>query len=125
MDTKHQKLVVRELRLKGSKKMRCEEDGCKENATHSVTINIPAVGVPIDLHQPLKLYVDVKFCHSHAKEFGKYFSWKENEELKENIMGFVRDAKFGERDFNRTFASTIQITDNYFKEVQCFIQRHA
>jgi hypothetical protein len=104
--------------------MRCEEDGCKECATHSVTLNVPAAGVPIDLHQPLRLYIDVKLCHEHAKEFGRSFTWEENEELRDNIAAFVREAKFGARDFDRTFASSIRLEDPGFKEIQKFIEKY-
>lgn len=104
------------------KTLKCEEEGCKEPATHSVTLNIPAVGVPIDCHQPLRLYVDVKLCKTHASNFGQFFSWDENEELHDKIVDFVYENKFGERDFRRTFSSAISLSDNNYREIQNYLE---
>lgn len=98
--------------------MRCEEDGCAAEATHSVTLNIPAAGVPIDCHQPMKMFIDVKLCQCHAREYGKEFSWDENQELKETINDFTRAGHFGARDFSRTFHSVIRLTDQSYINFQ-------
>lgn len=103
--------------------MQCEEEGCKEKATHSVTLNIPAAGVPIDCHQPMQLYIDIKLCRDHATNFGKSFSWEDNEPLKEGIIEFVSESNFGVRDFNKTFTSAIPMNNSRYREVQSFLKR--
>jgi hypothetical protein len=103
--------------------MKCEEEGCKENATHSVTLNIPAAGVPIDCHQPLRLYIDVKLCRGHAVNFGNGFHWHDNEGLRESIENFISESHFGVRDFSKTFSSAIKLTDSSYVEVQKYLNR--
>jgi len=103
--------------------MQCEEEGCKEKATHSVTLNIPAAGVPIDCHQPMQLFIDVKLCRNHAVNFGKSFSWEDNEPLKESIENFIAESHFGARDFHKTFSSAISLENASYKEVQNYLNR--
>lgn len=90
---------------------KCEFDGCQHAATHSVTLNIPAKGVPIDLHAPIKMYVGVELCADHAKEFGKGFSWDDNEPLRSAIEATLRTTGRTDADFERSFHSTIRLSD--------------
>ncbi len=90
---------------------KCEHEGCTYNATHSVTLNVPAIGVPIDLHSPIKMYIGVELCRDHAKEFGKGFEWSENEGLREAIMATLEASGRSDADFDRTFHSVVKLDD--------------
>lgn len=46
--------------------MTCTEKGCEDPATHYPCINLPKVGVPIDLHLPLQLILCLPLCRKHA-----------------------------------------------------------
>ncbi len=89
----------------------CEHDGCEHQATHSVTLNVPAKGVPIDLHSPIKMYIGVELCLEHAKEFGKEFSWVDNEPLRNAIESTLRVTGRSDADFDRSFHSTVRLND--------------
>lgn len=95
---------------------KCEKDNCEGEATHSVTLNIPATGVPIDLHTPIKMYIGVELCRKHADEFGKDFNWDENETLREAIEATVKGIGGSPADFERAFHSTIPITSNGYQQ---------
>lgn len=98
--------------------MRCEEEDCPAEATHSVTLNIPAAGVPIDCHQPMKMFIDVCLCHEHAKDYGKGFTWDENADLKDTITKFTREGNFGERDFEKTYHGVVGLNDRSYLNFQ-------
>lgn len=92
---------------------KCEVDGCDEVATHSVTLNIPAEGIAIDCHQPLKMYVGVRRCLAHAKEFSKVdFNWETNEPLRDAINDSLARYKTDTRaDYSRSFQSVVSMTE--------------
>lgn len=91
---------------------KCENENCTHEATHSVTLNIPAKDVAIDLHNPIKMYIGVELCKDHAKSFGEGFDWDENKELREAIEATVATIGGGAADFDRTFHSAISINDH-------------
>lgn len=90
---------------------KCEKESCTYEATHSVTLNIPAKDVPIDLHHPIKMYIGVELCKEHAKSFGEGFDWDENKELREAIEATLAATGRSTADFDRTFHSAISIND--------------
>lgn len=90
---------------------KCERENCEHAATHSTTLNMPSIGVPIDLHSPLKMYVGIELCQDHAKELGKQFKWSENQSLKEAVVDLARSMRRADVDFDRTFHSVIKLTD--------------
>ncbi len=89
----------------------CEHEGCTHKATHSVTLNIPAKGVPIDLHRPIKMYIGVELCKDHAKAFGDGFKWDDNAPLKNAIESTLRATGRSDADFDRAFHSTVRLDD--------------
>ena len=90
---------------------KCDYKDCKCEATHSVTLNVPAEGVPIDLHRPLKMFLGIELCFQHATEFGKNFSWEENEHMKEAIDASLAVISSTKADYPRTFHSIIKLND--------------
>lgn len=90
---------------------KCEFEGCEHTATHSVTLNIPAKGVPIDIHSPIKMYIGVELCKDHAKAFGEGFNWEDNLPLKEAILATLKTTGRSDADFDRSFHSAIKLTD--------------
>lgn len=92
---------------------KCEVDGCEQVATHSVTLNIPAEGIAIDCHQPLKMYIGVERCLAHAKEFSKIsFDWDGNESLRDAIDDSLARYKTDTKaDYDRSFHSVVSMTE--------------
>jgi len=103
--------------------MTCEFDGCKCEATHSVTLNIPAEGVPIDLHRPIKMYIGIKLCLDHAKTFGKDFEWEDNESMREAIDESLRKTSATKADYDRTFHSIVKLTDPGYLQFMEFMEK--
>lgn len=95
---------------------KCENENCPNEATHSVTLNIPAKDVPIDLHHPIKMYIGVELCVEHAKSFGDGFDWAENRELQEAITSTLASTGHTDADFDRTFHSAIPITNSGYQQ---------
>lgn len=95
---------------------KCEKETCAREATHSVTLNVPAKGVPIDLHAPIKMYIGVELCREHADDFGKDFDWDENESLREAVEASVTALGGSPADFDRSFHSTISINSDGYKQ---------
>lgn len=95
---------------------KCERDDCERQATHSVTLNVPAMDVPIDIHQPIKMYVGIELCRDHAKGFGEDFDWAGNEQLKDAIATTLSATGRSEADFDRAFHSVIRLDDNGYQQ---------
>lgn len=95
---------------------KCERDDCEHAATHSVTLNVPAMGVPIDIHQPIKMYIGIELCRDHAKAFGVDFKWRENEPLKDAIATTLSATGRSEADFDRAFHSVIRLDDDGYQQ---------
>jgi hypothetical protein len=95
---------------------KCENEKCDKEATHAVTLNVPAKDIPIDLHAPIKMYVGVELCLEHAKEFGADFSWSENQPLREAIEATLAATGRSEPDFERTFHSTVPINHHGYQQ---------
>ena len=95
---------------------KCENSDCTKEATHAVTLNIPAVGKPIETHQPIKMYVGVKLCLKCAREFGKDFTWENNEDLKESLNDTLKTACGSDLDFARSFHSPIAFTNPGYQQ---------
>jgi hypothetical protein len=98
---------------KGFSMAKCEVEGCDDQATHSITLNIPAEGVAIDLHQPIKMYIGVERCHNHAKEFSKLpFDWDSNGPLRDAIDdSLFRHKSDMKPDYHRSFHSVVKMTE--------------
>lgn len=95
---------------------KCENENCEKEATHSITLNVPAKGIAIDLHTPIKMYVGVQLCHEHAKEFGSDFTWDDNYELREAIEATIAAAGLSEPDFNKTFHSVVSMNHDGYQQ---------
>lgn len=95
---------------------KCEHDDCPHEATHSVTLNIPAMGTPIDLHSPIKMYIGVELCREHADKFGDGFDWEENETLREAVESTVKAVGGSPADFDRSFHRSIPITNSGYQQ---------
>ena len=89
----------------------CEHAGCPNTATHSVTLNVPIDGVPINLHRPIKMYIGIIMCLEHARVFGKDFDWSDNEGLREAINESLTRTSASKADYDRTFHSVVKLTD--------------
>lgn len=46
----------------------CDQPGCAEAATHHPQIHIPALGWPINMHEPASLIMGLKLCHYHCSQ---------------------------------------------------------
>jgi hypothetical protein len=95
---------------------KCENENCDKEATHSVTLNIPAIGVPIDLHSPIKMYIGVELCLEHANSFGEKFSWEENEPLRDAIEASVRALGGSPADFDRSFHAVCTLDSQGYQQ---------
>ncbi len=103
--------------------IKCEHTGCEHEATHSVTLNIPAEGVPIDLHHPIKMYIGVKLCLEHAKVFGKDFDWEDNLSMQEAIDASLLATSATKADYDRTFHSIVKLTDPGYLQFVDFLEK--
>lgn len=45
--------------------MKCDFKGCSEEATCMPKVNVPAMGWPIDMHQPLSFVIGLTLCDKH------------------------------------------------------------
>lgn len=95
---------------------KCQNENCNNEATHAMTLNVPAKDVPIDLHTPIKMYVGLELCLEHAKEFGKDFTWKDNRALQEAIEAALGASGRSEPDFDRTFHSAIPLHNDGYRQ---------
>lgn len=94
----------------------CEHEGCTKEATHSATLNVPAKGIPIDLHSPIKMYMGVVLCLEHAKAFGDDFTWEDNESLRDAIEATLEASGRSAPDFDRTFFDTVNIQSDGYRQ---------
>ena len=94
----------------------CEKENCTNPATHSVTLNVPAKGVPLGLHSPIKMYIGVELCLEHANEFGNGFTWADNESLTEAIEATVTATGASPVDFDRAFHRVIPLTNPGYQQ---------
>ena len=94
----------------------CEHETCTNEATHSVTLNVPAIGIPIDLHAPIKMYMDTVLCLEHAKAYGLNFTWDDNESLRDAIESTLEATGRSQADFNRTFFDTLSIKNEAYRQ---------
>jgi hypothetical protein len=95
---------------------KCENEGCDKEATHSVTLNIPAAGVPIDLHTPIKMYIGVELCREHADSFGEKFTWEENDSLRDAIEASVAALGGSPADFDRSFHAVCSLDSQGYQQ---------
>lgn len=105
---------------------KCEVEGCGQDATHSITLNIPAEGIAIDLHRPLKMYIGVERCLDHAKEFSKVtFDWPSNAPLRDAILdSLLRHESDIKPDYERSFYSVVKMTEpGYLQFVELAAKR--
>lgn len=103
--------------------MKCEHSGCEAEGTHSITVNIPAEGVPIDLHRPIKMYMGVELCLDHAKMFSKEFNWGENPDLQNSINESLAATSATKADYERTFTCIVKLTDPGYLQFLEFMKK--
>ncbi len=92
----------------------CEHQGCARAATHAPRLNIPAQGWPIDLHQPISMFIGIELCKDHAKTFGDGFKWSDNPKLKEAIEIVSRGK--APPDFDRAFHTVTRLDSDEYRK---------
>lgn len=87
--------------------MICQSTGCTREATHFPKLCVPAIGWPIDAHQPISAVLGVKLCRDHAKAFPP--ANKQTPEVRKAIEAAARMMRKAPPDFARSFIQPIRI----------------
>lgn len=103
--------------------MKCGQPDCEAEGTHSITVNIPAEGVPIDLHRPIKMYMGIELCLDHAKMLSKEFDWEENHDLRNSIDEALVATSATKADYERTFTCIVKVTDPGYLQFLEFMRK--
>lgn len=78
-----------------------------------MAINVPATGVPIDMHQPLKIIFGIELCARHYGEIN-IKDWLGDEKLRElfRIQARISAGNLAvPPDFDRAFISKVNLKD--------------
>jgi hypothetical protein len=90
----------------------CSRAGCGRAATYAPRLKIPAMGMPIALHQPLAMFVSIELCREHAQTFAQDgLTFDDGSELREAIRRVVAGMGRAEPDFERVTSEPVSIND--------------
>lgn len=109
----------------------CQRQGCTRRARMALTVNVPARGWPLALHQPIRLVIGVRLCKEHAREaraedmlgIGNHYDKARpgaHAELRRMIEALTQDR--APPDYERAFVSPISIESEEFQNfvaMQC------
>jgi hypothetical protein len=88
----------------------CQRQECLRPASMAITLNVPAKGFPISLHQPIRMVLGLRLCRHHARETTAEHLL--TPELKGAIEALARGK--APPDFDRAFVSPISLdSDEY------------
>jgi hypothetical protein len=91
----------------------CQHESCNRPATHAPQLQIPAQGWPIDLHQPVAMFIGVELCKDHATRFGDDFKWSDNLKIKEAVEFITRGR--APPDFERAFHTVVRLDSEAYR----------
>lgn len=92
----------------------CQKTGCTRPASKVLTVNVPAKGWPVSLHQPVRLVIDLRLCRHCAAE-AKIVEFL-SDDLKQAIEITCRASKKADPDFARAFLSPISIDGEEYQQ---------
>lgn len=93
-------------------KYKCARSGCKLPAVCSFAIRIPAVGVSVQQHIPLKMIVPLPVCKAHSDDVvAADFI---DDRMKQSAAIFCSMHNKQTPDFKRAFLERIPLTDQMF-----------
>lgn len=89
----------------------CKSKDCTHEASFIPRINVPAMHWPIDMHQPLQMFIDLPLCKHHIHEV------KIKDFLSDEIKEVFRIMTKGRMppDFERAYVSQVSVNSNEFK----------
>jgi hypothetical protein len=94
---------------------KCSEKNCKNQATVAPALFIPAMGVSIHQHTPIKMVMTVPFCNQHFKTMDiKNFMLPEG---KRRITEALRAIGRADPDFERAWLKPISIESDEYREL--------
>lgn len=89
----------------------CQKTDCGRPATTAPTLNIPAKGFPISLHQPIRMVIGLRLCRHCARQATA------PDFLTDKIKAVVEAMARGKAppDFDRAFVSPISLDGDEFQ----------
>jgi hypothetical protein len=99
--------------------VKCAEDTCTLEATHVPKICIPAIGWPIELHQPLSAVMTVPLCLAHARDFRvrETLELRGERTLRRIFELMAQSLKKLAPDFDRAFVVPVSMSSAEFVEL--------
>lgn len=93
----------------------CQKTGCTRPASKALTINVPAKGWPISLHQPVRMVIGVHLCRQCAATVKAAEFLTADTKIKTVIEDMCRTAKQAEPDFARAFVTPISLDGDEYQ----------
>jgi hypothetical protein len=95
--------------------MKCMVQGCGMEADCAVGINVPAQGVAIDQHQPLRMVLGIALCFHHYD--GLTVQEFVTDQLMEIFEVACQTSKRAPPDFHRAYLSKVALDSPEFLSV--------
>lgn len=93
----------------------CQKNGCTWPASKALTLNVPAKGWPIALHQPVRMVIGLQLCRQCAAAAKPAEFLAGDITIKATIESVCRTAKKAEPDFDRAFISPISLDGDEYR----------
>lgn len=93
----------------------CQKVGCTRSATKALSINVPAKGWPISLHQPARVVIGLRLCRQCAAEAKAEDFLTFDTVIKPTLEGMCRASMKAEPDFDRAFISPISLDGDEYQ----------
>lgn len=113
--------VEGEVRPEGRWETLCGVTACTAEATIAIAINIPAIGVPLAEHSPIRIVPGVALCQScYDMEEASVEDWLDmrNETTKvtvrELVAGVCLQRRLADPDFSRAFVTPLALDSPEF-----------
>lgn len=91
----------------------CQKTGCTRPASKALTINVPAKGWPVSLHQPIRMVLGLRLCRQCAAEAtpAEFLT----DDMRRATEITCRASKKAEPDFDRAFISPISLDGHEYQ----------
>lgn len=110
-----------EVRSEGRRKTLCSVTSCKAEATTGIAINIPAKGVPIAEHSPLRLVLGAALCQRcYELEEASVEDWLDMRHettkatVRDVVAGICLQRRLADPDFARAFVTPVALDSDEF-----------
>ncbi len=93
----------------------CQRDGCCKLADGVIAINVPATGIPIQEHDPLRVVFGLHLCDQHIQDEMKTGEAHLTPELRQIFEMQARWVNGRKPDFRRTFITKVEFTSQEYQ----------